>query len=141
MKRKSYLYAYGTLRKDARGGHNLYPGLTYVETLKIPGQIYDLGWFPGIVLGLSGSVVCDKFIVDDEETWDHLDAYEGYHKYSPRCSLYIRTQFRESYAYCCGFIYEYNRSVEGKVLISSGDWVKYERDKRQLAGERLCMAS
>lgn len=133
MARKSYLYAYGTLRKDAKGGHNLYPGLTYVETLKIPGQIYDLGWFPGIVLGLSGSVVCDKFIVDGEETWDHLDAYEGC--YEAAGWLYLRKRFQD------GFVYEYNRSVKDKVLISSGDWVKYERDKRQLADKRLCMAS
>ena len=69
-----FLYAYGTLRKGSlNNNHNIYPGLTYVETCTVSGKIYDLRWFPGIVLGKSGFVgakslvVCDKFKVEDDE--------------------------------------------------------------------------
>lgn len=70
----SFLYAYGTLRKGSlNNNHNIYPGLTYAETCTVSGKIYDLRWFPGIVLGKSGFVgakslvVCDKFKVEDDE--------------------------------------------------------------------------
>lgn len=98
-----YLYTYGTLR----------PGKA--NTVVVPGKIYDLGWFPGLVMG-EGEVVCEKLEIKD---WSWVDRYEGYYPDDPENSLYIRRPFED------GFIYEYNRQVPDDKLIASGDWLKH----------------
>lgn len=100
------IYAYGTLR----------PGKG--DTLKVAGQLYDLGWFPGIKLGGLGEVVCEKIEIKDLSA---IDAYEGYIPSDPENSLYIRRPFLD------GYIYEYNREVDPLSRIKSGDWLYYKQ--------------
>ncbi len=98
------LYTYGTLRP---GGPN---------TVTIPGKLYDLGWFPGLVMG-QGEVVAEKIEVED---WARVDRYEGYHPDDHEGSMYIRRPFLD------GFIYEYNRRVSEDKLVECGDWLVYK---------------
>lgn len=99
------VYVYGTLR----------PGNT--ETCEINGQLFNLGHFPGIKIGMKGKVTCEVITVDDQEL-SRLDSYEGYHPDHLDSSLYIRRPFKD------GFIYEYNGSVKRMPRIESGDWFK-----------------
>lgn len=100
------LYAYGTLR------HQLYDPLVG-DLVKVKGTLYNIGWFPGIILGGNNDVVCEKIVVD---SWDHFDAYEGYYEDDKKNSLYLRVPILD------GQIYVFNRSIEGKPIITSGDW-------------------
>lgn len=104
-----FLYTYGTLRPGKEG------------TVKVPGEMYDLGWFPGIKLGSNQrEVVCEKIEVND---WDAVDRYEGYNENNPEGSLYIRRPFMD------GFIYEYNREVDPLKRVESGDWLEHIKAK------------
>lgn len=105
----SIIYTYGTLR----------PGDT--ETVLVPGELYDLGWFPGIKLGGRSLVVCEKVEVHD---LDAVDKYEGYSPAYPDESLYIRRPYLD------GFIYEFNGSVNPAKLVQSGDWLDYTQERR-----------
>ena len=100
------VFVYGTLR----------PNLG--ETVKVRGQLFSLGRFPGIKLGMDGVVTCEVITVDDDEL-ARLDRYEGYNPQNLQGSLYIRRRHED------GFIYNYNGSVRRMPLIESGDWFKY----------------
>lgn len=114
------LYVYGTLR----------PGDT--EPVKVPGVLYDIGWFPGIKLygdeEDNSYVVCEKIEVKD---WDAVDRYEGCFPDDPASSLYIRRPYLD------GFIYEFNHTVHDHKMIPSGDWLEYKQQRKGVAHERF----
>lgn len=110
------ILVYGTLRPSYKGKP---PG----ETRLVPGLLYDLGWFPGIVLGSSPDeplVLCEVITADDDQLQD-FDEYEGYNPNDHENSLYIRRQLDldgETF-----WIYEYNESVRNREPIESVDGV------------------
>lgn len=112
------ILVYGTLRP-----------FTNTEIVKVPGKLYDLGWYPGIVLGNHENpeegerfVTCERITVTDERL-AQLDAYEGYYPHNPEDSLYLRKKVGTNW------IYVYNHSVEGHFLIESGDWEIHTKEK------------
>lgn len=110
------LYTYGTIR----------PGDT--EVIKAKGQMFDLGWFPGVKLGLPGEFLCERITVDN---WDKVDAYEGFMPHNLSQSLYIRRSFLD------GFIYEYNRDVGNAYRVMSGDWLEWMNEKKGVNSDRF----
>ena len=116
---KNIIYVYGTLR----------PGGT--ETFQIPGKMYAVSWFPGIILLPEGGpedsyVTCERIEVSDLA---HVDAYEGFYPDDLRSSLYIRKPIFD------GWIYEYNYPVSQRDLIPSGDWLVYKNEERGANGK------
>ena len=103
------LYVYGTLRPST------------LDTVIIKGQLFDLGWFPGLKMDLDGEVVCNRIEVDDIEK---IDRYEGYREDDHEGSLYIRRPFLD------GYIYEFNRDVSPAARVLSGEWLEYTQEKR-----------
>ena len=97
---------------------------------RIPGQLYDLGEYPGLVPG-EGSVVGDLFEVRDLSVFRLLDRYERYDALHPKDSLYLRRVVRLLQPQVDAWVYLYNRTVEGQPRIESGDWAQYRRGKEQ----------
>jgi gamma-glutamylcyclotransferase (GGCT)/AIG2-like uncharacterized protein YtfP len=108
------VFVYGTLR----------PGLT--EPVMVPGQMFDLGWFPGVV----GVEVDDQHffkaeIVEvDDDGLKRLDQLEGYRASDPDGSFYRRIRYQD------GFIYQYNGDVSSKFPVPTGDWLEYTQKER-----------
>ena len=125
MAEPTFLLAYGTLRRGGKS-YPLFGGsLEYAGTVYVPGTLYDLGWFPGIILGdTSDLALCDKFLVNGTETWYRLDDYEGFHPFQPLGSLFIRKEL-----YPNTFIYEYNRPFRGAVRVDGGDWLEHLKER------------
>jgi len=119
MNVKHKIAVYGTLR-PATG-----------EAVEIPGKIYDLGWFPGLVLDDSGATVKGTWIEVDDVRLAQLDRYEGYREDFPDKSLYLRKPFQG------GWVYVYNRSIGDRALIEtgieSGDWLAYTVTEKGVA--------
>lgn len=121
------LYVYGTLRPNTG------------EPVAIPGYLYDLGWYPGVELatdGQTGVFYAEQIEVDDSKL-DDLDDYEGYDPHDPESSLYLRVPLRKYGIDLDGEIYVYNRSLEGRALIESGDWLEYSEEKFSVKGVSL----
>lgn len=116
------IYVYGTLRPGESG------------TVQIPGKLYDLGWYPGIILepagGLGGDsfVTCEKIEVKDLGA---VDTYEGYNPKFTAESLYIRRPILD------GWIYEYNQEFNPQRLVACGDWLIYTQKERGENGGRF----
>ena len=116
MTAKHKIAVYGTLRPAAG------------EAVDIPGKIYDLGWFPGLVMDNSDTVVKGTWIEVDDVRLAKLDRYEGYNEDRPESSLYLRKPFQG------GWVYVYNRSiVDLGDFIESGDWLAHTKQEQGVA--------
>lgn len=127
---------YGTL-KDGLYGRGLASGVRRVGSASIPTTLYDLGAFPGAVMG-SGTTLIDIFYIPDDlidETLQRLDAYEGYDEASPDTSLYVRqtipVRLAEEPMVQLVEVYIYNQSVVGFPVIVGGDWLAYRKEKEK----------
>jgi len=112
MSGKHKIAVYGTLRP------------TKGEAVEIPGKIYELGWFPGLIMDDSGDTVKGVWIEADDNHLKELDRYEGYNEDHPKSSLYIREAFKD------GWIYTYNRPIGNQPLIKSGDWLAHTKQEQ-----------
>lgn len=121
--KKHKLYVYGTLRPGGAVTH------------LVPGELYELGWYPGIKLLAPDAhkwVVTECIEVDDEQL-KNLDMYEGYDPKNEGGSLYIRKP------YLGGWIYVYNDSFNGRPLIESGDWLEHRKAKAGSAADKVAI--
>lgn len=108
---------YGTLRKG-EGNHPLLNGCKYVGETKVPGFMYDLGYYPGVKLvspsdkyvGKVPYITCEVYEVDPG-TLERLDRLEGVPY------LYDRMELPDG-----TFIYEFQHEVEDNQHIPGGDW-------------------
>lgn len=108
------VYVYGTLMPPLSDDTVIY---------NIPGQIYDLGWFPGAKLSIgdhnSGPYFKAQALEVTPGRLRELDQYEGYDEKNPRGSLYLREKYLD------GYIYVYNSSMDDRDLVPDGDWRSY----------------
>ena len=109
------LFVYGTLRPKSG------------VTVKVPGKLYDLGWFPGCKLIPDGDAEFDCEILEvDDAGLRRADQYEGYLEDQPESSLFIRKPWKD------GWIYEYNGGVDEERRVEGGDWVAYKPNTRTM---------
>lgn len=124
------ILVYGTLRvgQGAYFSFGLNKYTTHLGQVRIPGSMYHLGGFPGVVLdGNEEGVVCDVLEITDKsavpDVLDRLDAYEGYRENSPDNSLYLRDYYNTE-EFGRAYVYVINRNVDGYSRIAGGDWVE-----------------
>lgn len=117
-KKLNVLYVYGTLR----------PNLKPLQ-VKIPGLLYNIGWYPGAKLGSPRDgfwFLAERVEVTDEEL-TQIDRYEGYHPSMPTHSLFRRVPYMD------GEIYVYNQPTDDFKYVEpnhpngSADWLKFKR--------------
>lgn len=89
----------------------------------LPGRLYDLGAYPGLVLDGDGGVVAERFTVLDEAAMARLDRYEGYDTHDPEGSLFRRVVLDCLDPPVPVWCYLYNRALADAPLIASGDWL------------------
>lgn len=124
------ILVYGTLRvgQGAYQTFGLHNSTTHLGQVRIPGSMYHLGGFPGVVLdGNEEGVLCDVLEITDAaavpDVVRSLDAYEGYREESPDNSLYLRREVAAG-EFGQASIYEINRDMCGRPRIDGGDWVQ-----------------
>ena len=87
----------------------------------IPGQLYDLGAYPGLVSG-GERVIGELFELTDLSVMPALDAFEDYWPGDPERSRYdrVRVQLLEPDRHA--WVYRWRLGVDDARLIESGDW-------------------
>ena len=121
-----YLFVYGTLLdKQNEFGAYLSENCSFYADGKIPGKLYDLGEYPGVVLtNEENKFVYGKIyhLNDAEKVLELLDDYEGFGPQQEQPNLFVRelTDIEISTGNLQCWAYLYNLSVEGFKLIDSG---------------------
>jgi gamma-glutamylcyclotransferase (GGCT)/AIG2-like uncharacterized protein YtfP len=89
----------------------------------IPGLLYDLGTYPGLVAG-QGRVIGELFEVRDPSVIPALDAFEDYWPDDPDRSRYDRVRVQLLEPDREAWVYGWRLGLDTAVLIESGDWLK-----------------
>ena len=117
---------YGTLRPG--GGAlerlGLSSTLIHVGRCIIPGGLYVISWYPGLVPG-GDPVVGDLFLVPDAATVGVLDRFEGYDADNIAASLYVRQEVPLIDPPGMAWVYRWTGDIAGRDVIVSGDWLAH----------------
>ena len=89
----------------------------------LPGQLYDLGAYPGLV-DAPGEVIGELFEVRDASVMPRVDAFEDYWPEDRARSRYERRKVRLIEPDRDAWVYIWILDVEDARLIESGDWFK-----------------
>ena len=124
------LAVYGLLRPGGGGLERL--GLTSdvvaVSPCRIPGALYDLGGYPGLVDG-AGEVSGDLMRVMNDGAGSRLDAFEDFDPLRPNASLYVRRHVELIEPRRRAWVYVFNRGVQDRLRIERGDWLQHLADR------------
>lgn len=127
------LITYGTLMRSFGGVDRLGidDRLSFVETCRFAGVLYDLGRFPGAVPG--GEIIHGElFRLRDPQAWAVLDRYEGYDADREDDSLFVRRQVDLiSPPDRTAWVYWFNGDPTGRPRVESGDWATYRNGKKR----------
>ena len=137
-----YLFVCGTLRQEMV--QNISPeiaalmqGLRFVGMGTIRGQLFDLGEYPGAVVGenFETKVIGEIYeLPEPRAVLDVLDVYEGFIPGELEASLFARIQasatLLDDRQLDC-WLYAYNDWVATGRLIEGGDYVEYLKNIRQ----------
>ena len=134
-----HVFVYGTLRRgDVRDINQLQPVPAFVAMATVQGVLYDLGSYPGMLLGGEGRVTGEVYAIS-AELERQLDSIEEVWpqptgEYSKRevvvqlCKDGVTPEALETQGLSC-LLYEINPArTRTCPVISSGDW----RDRRPL---------
>ena len=120
-----HVFVYGTLRRgEANDIHRLLPPPRFVGQAAMAGVMYDLGAYPGVVLGPSGTVTGEVYSIEPalERVLDEIEEI-----YPQQRDEYFKREVRLTVGarqLAC-LVYEINAAyVKGKPVIASGDWVQ-----------------
>jgi gamma-glutamylcyclotransferase (GGCT)/AIG2-like uncharacterized protein YtfP len=99
--------------------------VTSLSPANLPGQLVDLGDFPGLIPG-QGSAPGELLLILNPAVIPLLDEYEACYPDSPETSLFIRKRLRLIEPAVEAWVYLYNRPVEDRPVISGMSWPKYK---------------
>jgi len=89
----------------------------------IPGELWDLGGFPGLVSG-KGEVAGELFEITDALVMSRLDEFEDYWPNDPARSRYDRVTLQLAAPDRDAWVYVWRLGLESATRIESGDWFK-----------------
>lgn len=139
-----FLLLYGSLSRQ-EPKHNelgLDKSLEFVGLREVSGSLYDLGEYPGIILG-RGVVLAELFKIRDMSILSRLDEYEEYDDANPANSLFRRTtvqmaRYRSRLAnrvrgnpMIDAWVYIYNRPIDGKERIEGRSWQEHKLNRQE----------
>jgi gamma-glutamylcyclotransferase (GGCT)/AIG2-like uncharacterized protein YtfP len=138
-----YLFVYGTLRRALVKNASpelatLMQGLRFVGSGKIHGQLYDLGAYPGAIVGenFETNIIGEIYeLSEPRDVLEMLDVYEGFIPGELEASLFARIQapvtLPDGQCVEC-WLYVYNDWVAMGQLIEHGDYAEYLQRKATL---------
>lgn len=126
----AYLAFYGSLMRtfDTQTHLKIKHQLTFVQSCRLFGTLYDLGEYPGLKHG-AGFVKGELYEVLDPRVMPVLDAFEGYDANNPKRALYTRSCVRLAEPNVDAWVYFYNKPINETQHIPSGDWLQFHTNR------------
>jgi gamma-glutamylcyclotransferase (GGCT)/AIG2-like uncharacterized protein YtfP len=125
-----HVFVYGTLRRHGRNDIARYrPAPVFVGEASISGMLYDLGAYPGVVLGGSGRVTGEVYRIEPavEAALDLLEEVE-----EDDSGEYIKRDVRVAVGmqWLDCLVYEIHPlRIAGRPVIGGGDWIAHAARK------------
>ena len=126
-----YIFFYGTLMRTfpLRARVGIDDWLEYVGDGRVPGLLFDLCTYPGLVVDASSEVCGEVYkILNPVELFTHIDPIEDYRVMAPHDGQYIRQAMnatlddgRAKTVWC----YVYNHPLPLSGRIEGGDYRHY----------------
>lgn len=132
-----HLFVYGTLLQGF-GLHGRLEGARFLGPALIPGRLYDLGAFPGLLPTAATDHPDDSIVVGEiyaitDATLTTLDFTEGFDPASPTTSHYRRERVTATRlgdgAALPAWVYYYNQSVRSRARIRHGDFRRHTLER------------
>ena len=134
-----HVFVYGTLRRgDVRDITRLRPAPQFVGMASVAGVLYDLGPYPGVVLGGPARVTGEVYAISAElerqldvieEVWPQQTGEYSKQVVRVQLELGLAPAASGALALEC-LVYEINPvRTAGRVVISGGDWLKYRHQR------------
>ena len=126
------IFVYGTLRRDPAHEmfHLLAKSARFVGDATVPGRLFDLGDYPGMVVSHDGNRVIGEVYEFDPAVWpfgiQQLDEYEGCSPDDPEPHEYCREVVNarlHNGKTVSAWAYVLNRWPAGSPEIKSGDYL------------------
>jgi gamma-glutamylcyclotransferase (GGCT)/AIG2-like uncharacterized protein YtfP len=120
------VFVYGTLRPGEQGfvDLDLAGSVDVLGPARVAGVLYDLGDYPGVILGGNGPIHGELLGPRDEAVLERLDSYELYDPADPAGSEYLRVEATTLEDGLSIWIYIYNFPLEDACPIPGGDWMR-----------------
>ncbi|MCH9807019.1 MAG: gamma-glutamylcyclotransferase [Alphaproteobacteria bacterium] len=129
------LAVYGSLRRGESGFDELglKDKLRFVSACQIRGKLYDLGEYPGLVLG-DGVVEAELYELVDRQAIVILDEFECFDANNRADSEYIRECVQLIKPDIKAWVYVYNVERDGISIdrsseVQRGDWLRHRQSK------------
>lgn len=118
-----HLALYGSLMSGLRSERSpdLEGLIEIVGPCRIPGLLYDLGPFPGLVEG-DGEAIGEMHRILDGRALEVMDWFEGHDPQDPAASLYRRERIRLREPDLDAWVYLFNRPTGSAPPVAGGDW-------------------
>ncbi|MAM69763.1 MAG: hypothetical protein CMP91_01285 [Gammaproteobacteria bacterium] len=99
---------------------------------QIPGRLYDLGAYPGLLEAQNGidKVHAELYRIADFHVLQTLDLFEDYRSGNEEGSLFIRKKMRLSDPDEEAWVYIYNGSVIESDFIECNSWMKHLAERK-----------
>ncbi len=120
-----YIAFYGTLMQEQHASirKHLQGRLLAHGKCLIPGNIYDIGRYPGLKLGgVRQSVHGELYRIDDPDSLSLLDEYEAHDNYDTSLPGFTRRLIELDFPKQLAWVYEYDGDVLPEQLIMTADW-------------------
>jgi gamma-glutamylcyclotransferase (GGCT)/AIG2-like uncharacterized protein YtfP len=114
----NHIVFYGTLCDiNIRKALKINDSLEFVSICSVSGSLYNLGEYPGLVLGKNSIITAQLYLIKKTSCIPILDEYEEYNPNNLKNSLYLRKMIELPEFDCFAWIYEYNQKVMENQLI------------------------
>ncbi len=123
---QQFVFVYGTLR---RGGsdHFRTAGAEFVSSGTICGRMYQIDWYPGLVLDPKGDEIRGEVYSVGSELLSALDAFEGLSVGKTEGSEYRRVQttvMKQDSQTLSAWVWEWCGPLDESQRQVTGDWLK-----------------
>ena len=120
-----HVFVYGTLRRgEANDINRLQPAPHYLGPARIRGALYDLGPYPGVILGGADWVQGEVYAIVPELEWQ-LDVIEGVAPVPSGEYTRRRVELALDGRLLRCLVYEIDaQRVLGRPRIATGDWLQ-----------------
>ena len=125
---EDFIFFYGSLMAGQSGHQELIGIKTMMSRISqasVAGTLFDLGEYPGLVLGSRTLVLGEVYRIHPEsaqELLHQLDAFERFNPATHSESLFVRRMVRLVEPGIDAWLYVYNRDTNGCPTVESGNW-------------------